>query len=106
MDKGKQMKIWLDDVRPPPDESWRWLKTAIEIILVFAKDYDLIEEMSLDHDLYDGHTGYYVVEWIETKVAEGEITHLPKTHVHSMNPVGAERMRMCLKSIERMLEGE
>lgn len=100
------MKLWLDDVRLPP-EGWVWCKTAVEAIEVLATGE--VEEASLDHDLgcceactqctglhgysngciHNCHwTGYTVVKWM----AENNVW--PETiWVHSANPVGAANMQ-------------
>jgi hypothetical protein len=94
------MKLWLDDIREPAKHGcagWTWAKTADEAI-----DYlktGTVTEASLDHDLsfehyelgsnsgYKEKTGYDVILWME------ENNVWPKTlAVHSMNPVGAQRM--------------
>lgn len=103
-------KLWLDDVRPPP-EGWVWAKTNDE-----AKQLLLDEEVthcSLDHDLgmhiaqdvndwdeiielayaqqdeEEAETGYDLVSWmIENERVPEHIT------IHSWNPDGAHRMAM------------
>lgn len=45
------MKIWLDDVRTPPDNTWTWCKTAYEAIGKLISNSDKIEHVSFDHDL-------------------------------------------------------
>lgn len=43
------MKLWLDDLREPPDSSWHWFKTISE-----CKAYlraGLVDVASFDHDL-------------------------------------------------------
>ena len=60
------MKIWLDDIRTPPDWSWKWLKTAEDAIDWFRLNHDVwdVEILSLDNDLGegldDGYKGYKV----------------------------------------------
>ena len=49
-------KLWLDDVRKPPDESWTWCKSVDEA-LVFVKA-NACEEWALDHDL-GGQLAHY-----------------------------------------------
>jgi hypothetical protein len=46
---GIVTKLWHDDIRRPPDESWQWARTnekAIEILR-----HGDVTEVSLDHDL-------------------------------------------------------
>ncbi len=101
-----QVRLWLDDVREPWKHGcigWVWVKTADEAIDAFSK-YEVVEA-SLDHDLSWEHypgadtevkkdsefkekTGMAVIDWME------ETGNWPKygVMVHSMNPVGRQRM--------------
>jgi hypothetical protein len=86
------MKIWVDDLRPPPDDSWTWYKTSTEVIEDFAnlsnnwhRISDVVSVMSLDHDLGDEDTTRGIVLWCCHK------KDWPKeVRVHSANPVGIE----------------
>lgn len=94
------MKIWIDDVRVPPDDSWLWCKTVNETIGVISKllygriDIDVI---SIDHDAgdyaYDGGDYIKVLDWLEENGYK-QPTHF---HIHSMNPVGVYKMRSIIK---------
>lgn len=83
------MKLWVDDLRPPPDETWEWAKTSQEAIgyfEVFGEMGEDIHVMSLDHDLGDGDTARAVVLWLcENGWGEGMTVY-----VHARNPVGRE----------------
>ena len=50
------MKLWLDDVRKPPDASWTWCRTAQEAFN-FVSSHEC-EEWALDHDL-GGQQAHY-----------------------------------------------
>jgi len=89
------MKLWLDDIRPMPDDFDIWCtsaSSAIECITMFSitdekKRY--ITEISFDHDLgleMNG-TGYDVAEWIEEAAYYNMIPRI-KWNIHSANPVG------------------
>lgn len=83
------MKIWVDDIRQPPDDSWTWCATsehAISVLKVVKNWYTSpIEAMSLDHDLGGDDTTRPVVIWmINNNFWPDEI------YVHSANPVGRE----------------
>lgn len=112
------MKLWLDDVRPPPSKEWLWAKTAEEAIA--ALSLGIVEICSLDHDLGyqadpnattdprepaeipiedyyiarsagEDRDGIAVVRWmVKHEVFPSDIT------IHSWNPIGAEQMRKCL----------
>jgi hypothetical protein len=98
------MKLWLDDRREPPDESWVWVKTSDEAIRTLALGG--VEEASLDHDLgvvRDGReaTGYDVLEWLEERVAiDGFVPPLLKAH--SANPPARRRMEQAIIAIQRL----
>jgi len=99
------MKLWHDDVRPPPD-GWTWAKTNAEAQRLLS-EHD-VTEASLDHDLGetpdpndpdvlmragsspDG-SGYDLVRWM---IEHDRIP--PLITIHSWNPVGAERMAYAL----------
>lgn len=90
------MKIWVDDIRLPPGAEWNcWAKTSAEAIwcLKVAKDIfdksgtdlNIVEAMSLDHDLGNDDTTRPVVLWMcENDFWPVEVV------VHSANPVGRD----------------
>ena len=49
------MKIWVDDIRTPPDDTWEWVKTsqeAIDLLESICEPGMLwvpLEKVSLDH---------------------------------------------------------
>lgn len=98
------MKVWLDDVRDPPDNTWTHVKTASEAILLLRdKSPDVI---SLDHDLGDSlccGSGYDVALWIEAQVNIDNTYTPPNVLVHSMNPVGSKNIHASITSIDRVL---
>lgn len=102
------IKLWLDDIRNPElfgHIGWTWVKTYEEAIAYLSSGN--VVEASLDHDLdisatlgypADEKTGYDVVCWME----ENNVWPTNGVKVHSMNPVGAQRMR---KVIEKYYSG-
>ena len=94
------MKVFLDDVRIPP-EGWvrvRWPNEAVNLLKT-----NQVTEISLDHDLGDDErgTGYDVILWIEKQVALYGFVP-PKIFVHSSNPPAVERMKAGIRNIERL----
>ena len=103
------MNLWLDDIRAPP-EGWTWVRTVPEAKAILR--YESVEHASLDHDLGGAcpddccsgitgarvcdldcrcvchATGYELVCWMEITGRWPTVS----CHVHSANPVGAERM--------------
>lgn len=84
------MKIWLDDLRPPPD-GFIHVKNFAELENLLTSNPDSIEVMSFDHDLGDGEKdGYEIAKWI----AANHLERWPlEVRVHSANPPGAENIR-------------
>jgi hypothetical protein len=100
------VKLWLDDIRLPP-EGWVWVKT-VELAIAALKTGD-VETASLDYELtfasvdYDRssqprvsdedwerrRTGYAVVCWME----ENNVWPPDGVRVHSEKAAGRERMQ-------------
>jgi len=94
------MKIYLDDIRDPPDNTWMLFRKAKELMLFIEKYKGEIETLSLDHDLGEGKlTGYGVLKWIEKKVFLEGYTPPKEILVHSDNPAGRKNMEAAIKSI-------
>lgn len=99
------MKVWLDDRRLAPDETWTWVKTPhAAIALLESAEVELI---SFDHDLgFDGETeltGYEVLLWIEEAVALRGFEP-PEMQVHSANPPGHDRLLRGIEAVKRRVE--
>ncbi len=97
------MKLWLDDVRIPPDGTYFWCKTAPEAIAWLKSQIINPELVSLDFDLGPVETcgtGMDVVKFLieEYTTEEEGIFECwgPPIRIHSQNPVGAQQMRNAL----------
>jgi len=87
------MKIWVDDIRTPPDDTWHWWSSS-EMTIRFLNEWKELcdrgrikrpQIMSLDHDLGGEDTSRPIVLWmIENDFWPVEVK------VHSANPVGIE----------------
>jgi hypothetical protein len=76
------MKLWIDDIRTPPDNTWTWAK-SYSAAVDFLR-YGTVDEVSFDHDLgEDSKSGYHVVCWMEN-----HSTWPTLAGVHTANPVG------------------
>ena len=82
------MKIWVDDIRTPPDNDWVWVLGSESAICLLRDTRDqgwAVDVMSLDHDLGGDDTTRPVVLWMcENDFWPDEVV------VHSANPVGVE----------------
>lgn len=87
------MKVFLDDVRDPPDDSWRRVFTAYEVIAMLTWDSNYISELSLDHDLGMGRvgTGMDVVNYMVESY-----NCPPVVIIHSGNTIAAKEMYLRL----------
>lgn len=97
------MKVFLDDVRSPPDDSWIRTLSANETIECLKTGQ--VTNLSLDHDLGDESiygTGYDVLLWIEQSVYMSSFQP-PIIRVHSANPVARARMFAAIRSINRQI---
>lgn len=94
-------KLWLDDLREPPDDTWLRAKTRDEAIVIL-KNED-VEFASLDYDIqwdpggneYDyenTRTGMAVVLWMSNM----EKWPQKGVAVHSSNKEGALKMILAL----------
>jgi hypothetical protein len=101
------MRVFLDDRRQPPDETWKLVRHPDEVIALLETGE--VAELSLDHDLSlsdeDGTEvdGYSVLTYIERAIAVDEINFpVPKLSVHSGNPPAHERMQKAIDAIYRI----
>ena len=78
-------KVFLDDLRSPPDNTWILVVNYKQAIKELEKGD--VETISLDHDLGMGtKTGYDVLKWIEEKTFT-EPEYIPPTIlIHTSNP--------------------
>lgn len=97
---SKKLKVWLDDVRPMPEEYDIHVRTPEEAIELLQQGN--VSCISLDHDLGldDVRTGYTVALFIERGAHSGTLLRL-NWAIHSANPVGAARMRTALTNADR-----
>lgn len=107
-DKPKHNKLWVDDTRDPPDDTWQVARSAPEavaiildrLVWVAAKKVPAWEHISLDHDLGPPHLGTGVeVMYMILRHQALMISHLGLHTVvtcHSANPVGRARIQACI----------
>ena len=85
-----KMKIWLDDIRYPPD-GYVWCCSVNEAIKTLENCNEEIEVIDCDHDLgdfaYDGGDGIKLLDWL----IEHQLFY--PIRLHTMNPVGRENMQ-------------
>lgn len=101
------IKLWIDDMRPAPDESYFWIKSVWDAKMFLTTrvrpEGDILEvdEINLDHDAgeYYEKGGDYIkiLDWLEgCQRLRG--WHIYATFkFHSMNPVGVQNMKRVCK---------
>ena len=93
------MKIFLDDIREPPDDSWFVCRTYRECEKYILYYHETIEEISFDHDLGEDKTGYDVAKLFEHHCFHKHFP-CPKWIIHSANPVGRANIEMAMRKAE------
>ena len=91
--------LYIDDLRPVPDDCEKWTWTTARSFHEAVVKLELIEfEMvSFDHDIasfygYKEMTGYDIAVWLSHRKEDG--LYVPTQYaVHSANPVGHERIQ-------------
>jgi hypothetical protein len=92
------VKLFLDDERAVPNDTWHRAYTADEAIKFLDQYGPWITHISLDHDLGTKLTGYDVMCYIEGLEPSGRLNPDVQMTIHSANPAGAMRMaKVCEK---------
>ena len=108
------MNIWIDDIRPAPDESYLAVKSvnkALDVIeeCFYSYIYDMVCEpivIDLDHDAgdYEKYGGDYfcILVALERNCNEHQewrdyMDQYVTFRIHSMNPVGRMNMERIIK---------
>lgn len=98
------MKIWVDDIRPMPEDFdvhcktvWGFMDTVMQ-----ADEHNIeIDLISLDHDAGDYFDcgGDYIecLKWLEEIKYIHGIDMCTKFYFHTGNPIGRENMRRIIK---------
>lgn len=112
-------RLFLDDIRQPDDVKWTSIPAGPWTVVRNYDDFVRViqnrgmpEHISFDHDLAHEHyqnqsglnfsekTGFDCAKWlVEHCTIFGH--NLPHYTIHSMNPVGAQRIRLLLESFKQ-----
>ena len=98
------MKIWIDDIRTPPD-GYIWHKAINPALRFITENVHLITVIDLDHDAgdfkrpYDNADYIVILQELERLERRGKISckHI-SFRLHSMNPVGVQNMRAIIQA--------
>ncbi len=102
------MKIWLDDERDPKSNKIQnlfgsdgdevWVKTIEQAIYYLSQN--IVESISIDHDLGYNKTGLDLANWIEESAYNGSLSRLIWS-VHSLNSVGAKKITQAMRNADK-----
>ena len=93
------MKLFVDDIRNPPDDSWIVVREAEKAIRLI--NTGKISVISLDHDLGENvQTGYDVANHLEKACLLKQIP-VPTMLCHSANPPGKANIERCFQAIKK-----
>ena len=100
----ENMKLWVDDIRTPPDDSWHIARSVSAAIRALDMFWPEIDEINLDHDIshqvvvgkisrpYPCEETFEAVARYMVKIRQCSSLWLPKIQIHTSNYVGAKNM--------------
>ena len=98
----KQWKLFLDDLRTPPNDGWEIARSYEEAINLIS-ERGMPQRIAFDHDLGTGKTGMDFAKWLVESLLDGGL-RLPEGFtfsVHSDHPNGADNIRGLMTGILR-----
>lgn len=100
------MKIFLDDLRDPPNDSWTVARNVQQFKKLYHDRTEPVDEISLDHDLGDwnqmiGGDGHDTLVFLEEQFELNDVKHPPHIHIHTSNPSAAKKMRQAVFRIKQ-----
>lgn len=106
------MKLWIDDIRNAPDDTWTVAETVTKAIRILANHMSEIDVISIDHDIsyqvevngvsrpYPSPETFQAVALFLFSYYAGSDSKRPKVYVHSANPNGAADIQSILKDAD------
>jgi len=94
------IKLFVDDERPCPKG---WIPAFNYDEAIASLRWENVEELSLDHDLGNGPTGYDIIKVLEEWYHDGGQWRekVPKiVSCHSSNPVGRKRIETVIEILK------
>lgn len=93
------MKLFVDDIRNPPDDSWHLARSSEEAIKMCQAVWP--SELALDHDLGGEDR---IMDFLKSLQEMSEDKPIPKWKIHSANPVGRKNIKSFMMSWEKSRE--
>lgn len=113
MTVANAVRLWIDDLRDP-GEGWVWVKNNTQAISYLATWSDMVEEVSIDHDIChfrEVGIGQFKVACDETfqatarYIAAVKPANLKRIVLHSGNPDGRAAIAAILRPLGVPIEG-
>ncbi len=98
-------KLFLDDLRGPPDDTWIVVRSSTEA-LDYIIDHGVPFKISYDHDLGEDDTTMIFLKRWESEVWDwnNKEQKFPEYVVHSANPVGKLNIISFMESWKKVFE--
>lgn len=98
--ENTEIYLWLDDLRPMPNNFNQHAKTAKEAIDILKTNN--VAKISLDHDLGppEAGTGYDVAKFIEEQAFHQNIKPM-RWEIHSANVIGRQNIEMAMTNADK-----
>lgn len=99
-------KLYLDDVRDPPEPGWTVVRSSIMAVVKCVQRKELPVMMSLDHDLgEDDNTMRFLKElYVMWEDMGADPDKIPDYVVHSANPIGTKNIISYMESWKRSVK--
>lgn len=109
------MKIFIDDIRNPPDDTWTLVRTVTEAIRTINRFRYDIKVISFDHDIsypvevnglsrpYPSPETFQAVAYYVKQIWSDIPEDAPKIVIHSANPIGAKEIHDILPGFDRTI---
>jgi hypothetical protein len=95
------MKLFIDDIREPPEAGYIIARSSNEAINIVKKQ-GWPTFMSLDHDLGDDDTTMVFLKRLVEEIWDGK-QNPPDYKVHSANPIGTLNIKSFMESWRKSL---
>ena len=107
--KPKSLRLWVDDIRTPPDDTWHIARTIGAAVRALDAFKDGITEINIDHDIshqvslgamsrpYPCEETFETVARYVALLKEQDANWNPIIHIRTSNPAGALRMKQILE---------
>ena len=104
-EKEQGLRLYVDDVRFPPDKSWTLARTAEEALSLMQQYRVDVVSLDCDLDLREKADGAWISVpakdgiWLVEQMIKHDLLppRIPHIRVHSQNPEGGPRMKEMLR---------